>query len=209
MTRRGFRELRFSGPGTELRIALSPDSVWLGGGDATPDGKPFMPNIPTEEVFTTPDFRGTEGRASLTRPVRIHGTIVEGGTLEFKNGVVVSSSARKGADALAAYIETDAGSHRLGEVALVDASSPIWKSGLVFDSMLLDENAACHIALGAGYDPAFKGVDGLSEDQKERRGFNVSVGHEDVMIGSDEVSVVGVDASGKETTVIRRGSFAI
>jgi aminopeptidase len=209
LTERGFRELHIEGPGTDLKVVLSPDSLWMGGSDTTPEGKVFMPNIPTEEVFTTPDFRGTEGRVSMTRPVRIHGSVVEGGVLEFKSGAVVSCSARKGADALRGYIETDSGSKRLGEVALVDVSSPIWASGLVFDSMLLDENAACHIALGAGYDPAFRGSGSLSDAEKEERGFNVSIGHEDLMIGSDEVSVTGTDATGKKTRLLDRGRFVV
>ncbi len=207
LTKRGFRELRFSGPGTELKVVLSPNSIWMGGADLTPEGKAFMPNIPTEEVFTTPDFRGTEGSVALTRPVRVHGSIVEGGRLEFREGKVVSSSAKRGADALQGYLDTDPGSRRLGEVALVDVTSPIWKSGLLFDSMLLDENAACHIALGAGYDPAFGGTEGQSDEEKGRRGFNVSIVHEDLMIGSDEVSVTGIDASGRETRILDKGRF--
>jgi aminopeptidase len=209
LTALGFRQLLFSGPGTELRVGLSARSVWMGGADTTPEGKVFMPNIPTEETFTTPDFRETEGRVSMTRPVRIHGTVIEGGVLEFKGGAVVGSSARRGAEALRSYLETDAGTRRLGEVALVDSTSPIWRSGLVFDSMLLDENAACHIALGAGYDPAFRDSTGLSDEEKEAIGFNVSVAHEDLMIGSDEISVAGVDDLGAETRIIEKGLFAI
>jgi aminopeptidase len=209
LNEKGLRSLRFRGPGTDLHLTLSPDSRWLGGSDATPAGRIFMPNIPTEEVFATPDFRGTEGTVSMTRRARIHGVVVEGAGLEFRGGKVVSSSATRGGDALARFLETDPGSRRLGEVALVDTSSPIWKSGLVFDSMLLDENAACHIALGAGYDLAFEGAEKLDDAEKARRGFNTSFVHEDFMIGSDEVSLTGVDASGKEVPVITRGRFAL
>jgi aminopeptidase len=205
----GLLGLRFLGPGTDLRVSLSPNSLWLGGADATPAGKVFIPNIPSEEVFATPDFRGTEGIVSMTRRARIHGTVVEGVRLEFRGGEVVSSSAARGGEALERFLETDAGSRRLGEVALVDAASPIWRSGLVFDSMLLDENAASHIALGAGYDLAFKGAEKLDDAGKGTRGFNTSFVHEDFMIGSTEVSVTGVDSSGREKPIITMGRFAI
>jgi aminopeptidase len=198
---KNLRSLRFQGRGTDLRVALSAESRWLGGGDATPDGRAFFPNIPSEEVFTTPDFRGTEGVVSMTRRARIHGTVVEGARLEFRAGLVTSCSAAQGGEALERFLETDAGARRLGEVALVDSASPIWKSGMVFDTMLLDENAACHIALGAGYDLGFTGTD--------RSGFNTSFVHEDFMIGSDDVSVTGADAGGAEVPVIVKGRFVI
>jgi aminopeptidase len=201
------RALRFTGPGTDLRVALAAESRWLGGTDATPAGLVFMPNIPTEETFATPDFRGTEGRVALTRPVRIHGSLVEGGYLRFERGLVVESSADRGAEALESYLRTDEGSRRLGEVALVDSANPIGASGLVFDSPLIDENAACHIALGAGYDTAFEGAIGWDEAKKGERGFNVSIVHEDLMIGSPEVDVCGIDASGREIPLMKRGSF--
>ncbi len=205
----GLRELRFRGPGTDLRVALAPESRWLGGSDKTPEGLPFMPNIPTEETFATPDFRGTEGYAALTRPVRIQGSLVEGGYLRFEGGRVVESSADRGAGVLESYMRTDVGSRRLGEVALVDSANPIGRSGLVFDSALIDENAACHIALGSGYDPGFEGAIGWSDLEKEARGFNVSFVHEDLMIGSGEVDVTGIDASGREVALMRKGSFVL
>jgi aminopeptidase len=203
------RSLRFVGPGTDLRVGLSPDSRWTGGAESTPAGKLFTANIPSEEVFTTPDFRGTEGIVTATRRARIHGTVVEDIRLEFRGGVVVESSASRGAQALEKFLETDAGSRRLGEVALVDAESPIWKSGLVFDSMLLDENAACHVALGAGYDLAFSGAEKMDDARKAEAGFNTSFVHQDFMIGSPAVEVTATDASGKELPIITGGRFAI
>ena len=199
--------LHFRGPGTDLDIGLAPESLWQGGGERTPGGTVFLPNIPTEEVFTTPDFRRTSGSVTLTRPVRIRGSVIQGGRLVFRGGEVVDYSAERGGDALGRYIETDRGARRLGEVALVDMSSPIWRSGIIFDSMLLDENASCHIALGAGYDPAFAGAESWSDSVKEDRGFNVSFVHEDLMIGSEEIDVIGRDAQGKEIPLIRRGRF--
>jgi aminopeptidase len=203
------RSIRFWGPGTDLRISLSPHSQWLGGGDRLPTGRLFMPNLPTEEIFTTPDYRGVEGHFTTTRPARIHGTTVEEARIEFRGGEVVSTAARCGADALARLLETDAGARRLGEVALVDITSPIWRSGLVFDSMLLDENAACHVALGSGYDLAMGGAQTWSDAEKESHGFNVSYVHEDLMIGSEEVSVTGEDAAGRERQIIREGRFCL
>ena len=203
------RELRFEGPGTDLRVALAPESRWVGGADRTPGGAPFMPNIPTEETFSTPDFRGTEGRAALTRPVRILGSLVEGGHLRFEKGRVVEASADRGGAALEGFLGTDEGSRRIGEVALVDSANPIGRSGVVFDSALIDENAACHIALGAGYDPGFDGSAEWSEEEKGSQGFNVSLVHEDLMIGGPEVDVTGVDASGREVALMRRGSFVL
>ena len=203
------RELHFAGPGTDLRVALAPESRWVGGSDTTPGGIPFMANIPTEETFSTPDYRGTEGHVALTRPVRILGSVVEGGKLRFEKGRVVEASADRGATALERYLETDEGSRRLGEVALVDSANPIGRSGIVFDSTLIDENAACHIALGAGYDPGFEGSGVWSDSEKDSRGFIVSVVHEDLMIGSPEIDVTGVDASGREVALLRRGSFVI
>ncbi len=203
------REIRFSGPGTELRVRLAPGSRWVGGNDSTPEGRAFAPNIPTEEVFATPDFRGTEGIAALTKPVRLRGSLVEGGRLSFKGGAVVDCSATRGEDALTAFLDTDPGCRRLGEVALVDSGNPIARSGLVFDSSLLDENAACHIALGAGYEAAFSGSLDWSDEEKLAAGFNVSDLHEDLMIGSPEMDAIGVDEEGREIVLMRKGTLAV
>lgn len=206
--RLALRSLSFRGPGTDLKVQLAPESRWQGGADRSPEGKSFMPNIPTEEVFTTPDFRGTEGVVALTRPVRIRGSVVEGGRLRFRGGEVVDAGAERGEESLVALLQTDSGAKRLGEVALVDGSSPIWRSGFVFDSVLLDENAACHIALGSGYVPAFAGSEAWSETEKEARGFNVALVHEDLMIGSEEVEVTGIGDDSREIPLIRGGRFA-
>jgi aminopeptidase len=203
----GLRELRFKGPGTDLKVKLAPESRWLGGSDKTPSGLVFMANIPTEETFATPDFRGTEGRVALTRPVRLHGCVVEGALLRFEHGVVVEAEAKRGEAALQSYLGTDVGSRRLGEVALVDSGNPIGKSGLVFDNPLIDENAACHIALGAGYEMAFEGSLGWDDERKTQSGFNVSIVHEDLMIGSPGIDVIGIDAAGREMPLLRKGSF--
>jgi len=201
------RELHFKAPGTDLTAHLAPESRWQGGGSRTPSGHYFMPNIPSEECFTTPDYRGTEGYATLTKPVRLLGNLVENARLRFEGGLVTDCSAERGADVLEHYLQTDRGARRLGEVALVDCANPIGRSNLVFDSPLIDENAACHIALGAGHATAFTGADTWSGAERAERGFNDSLVHADVMIGSPEMDVVAVDASGQRHALLRKGSF--
>ena len=203
------RGLRFRGPGTDLSVALSPRSKWVGGGARTPEGVRFSPNIPTEEIFTTPDARGTSGRAACTRPVEVLGAKVEGAWFEFEGGKATRAGASRNASSLERYLETDEGARLLGEVALVDASGPIARSGIVFDNGLIDENAACHIALGSGYEEAFEGSPGMDGAAKAAAGFNESLVHIDFMIGSEEVDVDGIADSGRAVPIIRRGLFVI
>ncbi|MDP3180136.1 MAG: aminopeptidase [Spirochaetaceae bacterium] len=202
-------ELRFRGGGTDLRVPLSPRALWRGGGSVSNAGRDFIPNIPTEETFTTPDARRTEGRAVFTRPVEIMGVQVEGGWLEFRSGKVVACGASRNASALEGYLDTDSGARSLGEVALVDSSSPVWRSGIVFGSVLLDENAACHIALGSAYPDAFDDYDALNDIDRAALGFNESVVHLDCMIGSEEVEVEGIDRSGRAIPLIVGGASQI
>lgn len=203
------RSLHFRGPGTDLFVGLSPRSRWVGGGSRTPQGAFFTPNIPTEEIFATPDARKTEGRATCTRPVSVRGAKVEGAWFEFEAGRASRCGASRNAASLERYLDTDLGARRLGEVALVDSSGPVAQSGLVFDNGLIDENAACHIALGSGFVEAFAGSESLDEAARAAEGFNDSLVHIDFMIGSDEVDVTGRDAGGAEIPLIRGGRFAI
>jgi len=205
----GLAELRFRGGGTDLRVPLSPRALWRGGGSVSNAGREFIPNIPTEEMFTTPDARRTEGRAAFTRPVEIMGVQVVGGWLEFRSGGVVACGASRNAAALEGFLDTDSGARSLGEVALVDSSSPVWRSRIVFGSVLLDENAACHIALGGAYPDAFEGYDALNDIDRAALGFNESVVHLDCMIGSEEVEVTGLDRAGREVPIISGGAFRI
>ena len=159
--------------------------------------------MPTEEVFTTPDYRRVEGTATATRPLPLlGGTVVDGLRLRFERGRVVEIEAERNVDAIRAYIAADEGAVRLGEVALVDGASPVGRSGRVFGDVLIDENAACHIALGGAYPFA---VPGLPEDAEERdaRGFNSSAIHQDTMIGGPEISVDGIDADGASIAILR------
>ena len=196
-----FRALRFHGDGTDLRVGLLEGARWMSGGLATSWGRETIANMPTEEVFTTPDNRVAEGVVVATRPFQLlGGHVVEGLRVRFEQGAAVEVDADRGADAMRAHLNADPGGVRLGEVALVDGTSPVGQSGLVFNDVLLDENAACHIAFGAAY--AFT-VPDLSEDERAARGFNLSGIHQDVMIGGPDVAVDGIDADGRAVPVLR------
>ena len=199
LTDRHLSALRFVGPGTDLTVGLLPGSIWVGGGDRRADGLPHLPNIPTEEVFTTPDPLRTEGFVTSTRPLDVGGTMVRGLAVRFAAGRAVEITADSGADVLRARAAVDEGAARLGEVALVDGSGRIGPLGTVFYDTLLDENAASHIALGAGYP---KGADPSDAER-----INQSEIHIDFMIGGPEVTVFGVDADGNEVTVLEGGAW--
>jgi len=204
-----FAALRFVGPGTDLRIPLHPGAEWCSALFTTAKGRACMVNMPTEEVFTTPDFRGVEGTAAITRPVYINGVTVEGLVVRFERGEIVDVRARTHLDAVEAELSTDAGARRLGEVALVDGSSRVGALGRTFKDTLIDENAACHIAFGLAYDDTFP--DPLPDDPEERArlGVNTSLVHDDVMIGGREVAVLGITAAGDERPVIERDRWML
>ncbi len=202
--------IHFEGPGTDLSIKLSPFSRWLGAGSNTPDGRSFMPNIPTEEIFTTPDFRLTEGKVKVTMPLKVLEKMVKGAWFEFKSGKVINFGADENADILKEYLAMDDGASFLGEVALVDSSSPIYRSGKLFGSILYDENASCHIALGGGYPPAFSNSNlFVTENVQKEFGCNDSIVHTDFMIGSPEIQVTGFNKSGASFKIINNGKFVI
>ena len=201
--------LRFEDEGTDLRIGLRPIARWVGGADVC-RGRITMPNIPTEEVFTTPDRNRCNGHVRVTRPVEIRGTMVREAVLTFENGVLTDFDAQEGRDALEGYVNTDPGSRHLGEVALVGEDSPIAAGGLIFGSILYDENASCHIALGSGYPSCLEGGEDLNDDDaKLAAGCNVSLVHLDFMIGSPGTTVTGIDREGRETAIIENGRIII
>lgn len=202
--------LHFTSPVADFVIGFHEKHRWLGGSDTLPDGRPFFPNLPTEEIFTVPDMTRAEGYITSTRPVRVMDTPTEEVRFTFKDGQVVDFSARSGAEAIQRYLEVDEGTRRLGECALVDESSPIAASGLVFHSILYDENASCHLALGAGYPDCLVGGRSLASDEElHAHGCNTSLMHTDFMVGSKETDVTAVSRSGKEIPVIRKGHFVI
>lgn len=201
------KELHFKGPGTDLIVGLSTRAVFKGGTDVSPRGVEFEPNIPTEEVFTTPDFRETNGRVKTTRPFLINGRLIKNLELEFKNGEIVSFSASEGEETFREYISSDEGAKRLGEVALVGVDSPIYQSGIIFEEILFDENAACHIAIGMAYKFCLSGGPEMSKEGLESYGCNESSVHTDMMISSKKVDVLARTYSGEEIVLISKGSW--
>ena len=201
--------LHFTGPGTDLSIHLTPLAHWGGGGSNSKSGLHFMANLPTEEVYTTPNYRKTEGKVRITRPVNLLGDQIRGAWMVFKDGALTEYGAEYGKHLLDEFLKIDPKARFLGEVALVDSSSAIFKSGRVFNSILLDENASCHIALGSGFPTAVQGGEGKTEAELDELGCNQCLLHTDFMIGSEEVSVTAYDEAGKSFPVIKNGVFAI
>jgi aminopeptidase len=200
----GFDAIRFRGPGTDLTLGLIPDAQWVCATNTTANGIEHIPNVPTEEVFTSPDWRRAEGHVRATAPFLAVGSRVEGLELRFERGKIVDLQATAGEDLVREQLASDEQAPYLGELALVDGSSPIKKTGLIFHDTLFDENATCHIAYGRGFPPAL-GDEGSSLPPEEllERGVNVASVHTDFMIGGPEVEVVGVTADGSETPIIR------
>lgn len=208
LTERRYAALRFRGPGTDLTVGLADNHAWMGGQSTAMNGITGNPNIPTEEVFTTPHAARTEGHVTATKPLSYQGTLIRDIRVRFAGGVIVEAQASTGQEVLERMIATDDGARRLGEVALVPASSPIARSGLLFLNTLFDENAASHIALGQAYKKCFVDGDTLGEEAFVARGGNRSLIHVDWMIGSAEIDVDGIDASGAAEPVMRAGEWA-
>lgn len=207
LTEKQYSSLHFRGPGTDLRVGLSEGHLWLGGGSQAKNGLYGIPNMPTEEVFTTPHKDRVEGRVTSTKPLSYQGTMIEGISVRFEAGKIVEAHAARGEQVLQRMIETDEGARRLGEVSLVPHSSPIAASGLLFMNTLFDENAACHIALGQAYSNCLTDGDNLTPGQLAARGANSSLIHVDWMIGSNRVDVDGITASGIAEPVMRAGEW--
>ncbi len=202
-----YSTLHFRGPGTDLRVGLADDHLWLGGGTTARNGVYCIPNMPTEEVFTTPHKNRVDGRVTSTKPLSYQGTLIEEISVRFEGGCVVEAHASKGEQILQRMIETDEGARRLGEVSLVPHSSPIASSGLLFMNTLFDENAACHIALGQAYANCVKNGDNLPPEQLAAKGANTSLIHVDWMIGSNRIDVDGITSSGASEPVMRSGEW--
>ena len=207
MNEKRYSALHFRGPGTDLRVGLADDHLWLGGGTMARNGRYCIPNIPTEEIFATPHKDRVDGLVTSTKPLSHQGTLIERISVRFEGGKIVEAHAARGEQVLQRMIETDDGARRLGEVALVPHSSPIASSGLLFMNTLFDENAACHIALGQAYSTCFKDGDSLTPEQLSARGANTSLIHVDWMIGSNRIDVDGLSAAGNLEPVMRAGEW--
>ncbi|WP_336801935.1 aminopeptidase [Kaistia sp. MMO-174] len=203
-----YSALRFVGPGTDLTVGLADDHEWEGGASTAKNGIVCNPNIPSEEVFTTPHKNRVSGHVTSTKPLSYQGTLIEDISVRFEEGRIVDATARKGSDVLSKVLDTDEGARRLGEVALVPDSSPISASGLLFYNTLFDENAACHIALGQAYAKCIRGGDTMSPEDLAARGANKSLIHIDWMIGSRHIDIDGIGANGSVEPIMRQGEWA-
>jgi aminopeptidase len=203
LTKLGLSRLELRGPGTELDVGFAEDTRWLGGFETMADGRMLASNMPTEEVFTSPDPRQTSGTFRCTFPLSFRGRLIHGIRGEFSKGRLVRLEADSDDDRdfLAGFIDTDKAGRRLGEVALVDASSRIGQSGLIYNNTLLDENAAAHIAFGSGF--------GGTRSETPARGINHSTIHLDVMIGGPDLEATGFNARGRPIPLIRDGAWQI
>ena len=204
----GFAALHFYGEGTDLTVGLADGHEWMGGASVARNGVTCNPNIPSEEVFTTPHALKVNGYVRSTKPLSHQGSLIEDISVTFKDGSITNASASKGQEVFLKLIDTDEGARRLGEVALVPHSSPISQSNLLFYNTLFDENAACHIALGQCYSNCFKNGDTLSKGEVVQRGGNSSMIHVDWMIGSQSINIDGLDEAGSATAVFRNGEWA-
>lgn len=203
-----FAALHFTGPGTDLTVGLADGHEWHGGASTAKNGVTCNPNIPTEEVFTTPHALKVEGHVSSTKPLSHQGTLIDNIQVRFEGGRIVEAKASKGEAVLNKVLDTDEGARRLGEVALVPHSSPISASGVLFYNTLFDENASCHIALGQCYSKCFLNGASLSQEQIKAQGGNSSLIHIDWMIGSGQVDIDGIRADGSKVPVMRQGEWA-
>ena len=203
-----YSALQYRGPGTDFRLGLADDHVWLGGGTTAGNGYYCIPNMPTEEVFSMPHKDRADGTVTATKPLSHQGTMIEGIQVRFEAGRIVEARATRGQEVLQRLIDTDDGARRLGEVALVPHSSPIAASGMLFLNTLFDENAASHIALGQAYTSCVRDGEKLSPEQLAAKGANDSLIHVDWMIGSGELDIDGITAAGTAEPLMRKGEWA-
>ena len=202
-----YSALQYRGPGTDFKLGLADDHLWLGGGTTAGNGVYCIPNMPTEEVFSTPHKARAEGTLTATKPLSHMGTMIEGIQVRFAEGRIVEAKATRGQSVLEKLIDTDDGARRLGEVALVPHSSPIAQSGIIFLNTLFDENAASHVALGQSYSSCLINGDKLSKEELAARGANDSLIHVDWMIGSGDLDIDGLTATGTTEPLMRKGEW--
>lgn len=203
-----FRKLHYTAPGTDLTIELPEGHIWCQAGAVNDKGVPFLANIPTEEVFTAPLKTGVNGKVSSTKPLSYGGNLINNFTLTFENGKVTHFTAEEGEETLSSLVALDEGSAYLGEVALVPYHSPISESGILYYTTLYDENASCHLALGAAYAFTLQGGTKMTKDQLMEKGMNQSHTHVDFMMGSPEMNIDGIKDDGTTVPIFRDGNWA-
>lgn len=208
LNKKKYKKLHYQAPGTDLTIELPEKHLWVGGGGPNEKGVNFVANMPTEEVFTLPKKDGVNGTVTSTKPLNYSGNVIDNFSLTFKDGKIVDFAAETGYETLKQLVETDEGSHFLGEVALVPHDSPISNSNLVFYNTLFDENASCHLAIGNAYSFNLEGGKKMTKEELQQNGANTSITHVDFMIGSSEMSIDGELADGTKEPLFRNGNWA-
>lgn len=203
-----YKKLHYTAPGTDLTIELPEKHIWAGAGSINESGHEFMANMPTEEVFTVPFKTGVNGKVASTKPLSYGGNIIDNFTVYFENGRITKVEAEQGEEILQQLVDTDEGSHYLGEVALVPHNSPISQSNLLFYNTLFDENASNHLAIGSAYAFCIEGGKKMSAEELAEHGLNDSLTHVDFMIGSADMNIDGITAEGKAEPVFRNGDWA-
>ncbi|WP_129044507.1 aminopeptidase [Companilactobacillus metriopterae] len=203
-----FKALKYKSAKTDITIGLPKNHLWEAAGTNDISGNFFVPNMPTEEVFTSADNRNINGVISSTLPLSYSGSLIEGIQLTFKDGKIIDSKADTGEEILKDLIETDAGTHSLGEISLVPQKSPIAESGIIFYNTLFDENASDHVAIGAAYPFNIQGGTKMSDEELGEHGMNVSQTHVDFMVGSDDMNIDGILEDGSAVPVMRNGNWA-
>ena len=203
-----FESLEYkSSNGTDFKVGLIPEARWCGGGENTIQGTYFNPNIPTEEIFTTPMKGKAEGKLVSTKPLSYQGQIIEDFFIEFHEGKAVNWDAKKGKDLLTNMLTLDEGASYIGEVALVPVKSPISEMGILFYETLFDENASCHVAVGAGFNDTIENFENLTNEECQKLGVNDSMSHVDFMVGTDDLEIVGIK-NGEKVTIFKNGNWA-
>ena len=208
LNRKAYHKLHYRSDGTDLTIEFHPTHRWSNAGDIKSHGVPSVPNIPTEEVFTAPLKTGVNGVVKSTKPLNYNGITIENFSFTFENGRITGFEAEQGYDVLKSIVETDEGSHFLGEVALVPHNSPISQSNMLFLNTLYDENAACHLAIGMAIPSSIHAGTQMSQEQLAEHGCNYSLTHVDFMIGSHDLDIDGITAEGVIEPVFRNGNWA-
>ena len=203
-----FKELRYKSSKTDLVIGMPEGHIWQGGSAQDPDNVEFCPNIPTEEVYCMPHKYKVDGIVYSTKPLIYAGSLIDNFWIKFKDGEIVDFDAETGKENLKNLINTDEGSKRLGEVALVPFDSPISNTDTVFLTTLFDENASCHLAIGSAYSSNIENGENLSEEEMDKAGMNSSITHVDFMIGSSDLDIVGIKQNGESFQIFKEGNWA-